>query len=150
MQIGKTAQNAIAAICYLVERKRDGGGPVSSQEVADARRISKPLAAKILTTLAKTGMVKGSTGPGGGYQLNRPPKKITLFDVVSEFELQNQVMMCPFGEGWCGHREICPLHDKMKELEVEQMRFLTENHFGSFMDPGYSSKWDDSDIEQKN
>ncbi len=143
MQIGKTAQNAIAAVSYLVERQRDGGGMISSQEVADARQLSKPLAAKILTTLSKTGIVTGSTGPGGGYQLAKPADQITLLIVVSQFELQNQSMMCPFGEGWCGTNEPCPLHDNMKEFEEQQLRFLEENNFGGFAEPGYSSKWPD-------
>lgn len=140
MQIGKTAQNAIAAVSYLVERQRDNAGTVSSQEVADARSLSKPLAAKILTTLSKVGIVKGSTGPGGGYQLAKPAAEIKLLDVVSQFELQNQAMMCPFGEGWCGNYDPCPLHDKIQEMQEEMMRFLSENDFGGFTQPGYSSK----------
>ena len=139
MQIGKTAQNAISVVSYLVECQRDKLGTVSSKDVADARNFSTPLAAKILTTLSKAGIVKGSTGPGGGYQLAKPPGNISLLDVVSQFELQNNVMMCPFGEGWCGHNDPCPLHDKIIELQEEQMRFLQENHFGGFMAPGYSS-----------
>lgn len=140
VQIGKTAQNAISAVSYLVERQRDGHATVSSQEVADARNFSKPLAAKILTTLSKVGIVKGSTGPGGGYKLAKPPSDITLLDVVSQFELQNRVMMCPFGEGWCGKYDPCPLHDKISELEAIQMKFLEENNFGGFTQEGYSSK----------
>ncbi|MFK7910429.1 MAG: Rrf2 family transcriptional regulator [Akkermansiaceae bacterium] len=140
MQVGKTAQNAISAVSYLVERQRDGHGTVSSQEVADARNFSKPLAAKILTTLSKVGIIKGSTGPGGGYHLAKPAAEISLLDVVSQFELQNNAMMCPFGEGWCGNYDPCPLHDKIAELESIQMKFLSENNFGGFEHEGYSSK----------
>ena len=125
---------------YLVECQRDGVGTVSSQDVADARQLSKPLAAKILTTLSKVGIVKGSTGPGGGYQLAKAPEEISLLEVVMQFELQNNIMMCPFGDGWCGNYDPCPLHDRIAELQEEQMRFLQENDFGGFMEPGYSSK----------
>ena len=76
VQIGKTAQNAVAVVSYLAECSRDKRGSVSSQAVADARGISKPLAAKILTTLSQYGIVKGSTGPGGGYELAIEPSKI--------------------------------------------------------------------------
>lgn len=140
VQIGKTAQNAISVVSYIVERQRDGADTVSSQEVAEARGFSKPLAAKILTTLSKAGIIKGSIGPGGGYQIARPAADITLLDVVSEFELQSRTMMCPFGEGWCGKYDPCPLHEKIKALQDDQMRFLSENHFGGFTLPGYSSQ----------
>ena len=141
MQIGKTAQNAIAAVSYLAECYRDDVGKVSSQMVADARRISKPLAAKILTTLSQAGIVKGSTGPGGGYELAKAPKDVTLMDVVSCFELKYRAMACPFGEGWCGNYEPCPLHDQIFELEGRYEKFMEENNFGGFAMPDCCSKW---------
>lgn len=139
MQIGKTAQNAISVVSYLVECTRDGRPAVSSQDVATARKFSKPLAAKILSTLSKAGIITGATGPGGGYQLAKPADQISLYEVVKQFELQNQLMMCPFGEGWCEHFKSCPLHEKIEKLRSNQMQFLIENHFGGFMKSGYSS-----------
>jgi Rrf2 family protein len=144
MQIGKTAQNAIAAVSYLAECYRDQVGPVSSQAVADARGLSKPLAAKILTTLSQSGIVKGATGPGGGYQLAKEPHNIKLLDVVCRFEVQNKAVMCPFGEGWCGQYDPCPLHDEIMALGEDLERFLVDNDFGGFAAPGCSSKRPDS------
>jgi Rrf2 family protein len=140
LQIGKTAQNAIAAVSYLAECYRDELGPVSSKAVADARDLSKSLAAKILTTLSQSGIVSGSTGPGGGYELAIEPGKIKLMDVVSHFELQNKAVTCPFGEDWCGNYDQCPLHDEILVLATDVERFLVENNFGGFALPGCSSK----------
>ncbi|MBT7958822.1 MAG: Rrf2 family transcriptional regulator [Akkermansiaceae bacterium] len=108
LQIGKIAQNAISAVSYLIERRRCGHDNVGSQEVADARNLSKPPAAKIHTTLSKIGIVTEPTGPGGGYRLAKPAADIFLLDVVSPFELQNKVMTCPFGGGWYGNHEPLP------------------------------------------
>jgi|TARA_B110000908_G_scaffold81305_1_gene97483 Rrf2 family iron-sulfur cluster assembly transcriptional regulator len=140
VQIGKTAQNAVAAVSYLAECYRDKLGSVSSQAVADARGLSKPLAAKILTTLSQSGLVKGSTGPGGGYELEVEPSEIRLLDVVKHFELQNKAVMCPFGEGWCGNYDPCPLHDNIMKLGEDLEQFLVTNNFGKFALPGCSSK----------
>jgi len=140
IQIGKTAQNAIAVMSYLTECDRDQAGAVNSQQAADARGISKALAAKILTTLSQAGYIKGSTGPGGGYTLAKKPSSISLADVVACFEVQNKEMMCPFGEGWCGKFEPCPLHDEIFRLKDEVQTFLNENDFGDFAEPGVSSK----------
>lgn len=146
MQIGKTAQNAVAAVSYLAECYRDKLGPMSSQAVADARGLSKPLAAKILTTLSQCGLVNGSTGPGGGYELAVQPEQIKLLDVVKHFELQNKAVMCPFGEGWCGNFDPCPLHDEIMALGTELEHFLVSNHFGGFAMPGCSSKRPDGGV----
>ena len=140
MQIGKTAQNAIAVMSYLAECYRDKSGLVSSQNVADARILSKPLAAKILTTLSQAGYVKGSTGPGGGYELAKNPHKIKLVDVVNCFEVKNKIMQCPFGEGWCGNHAQCPMHDDIIAMTEDMHAFLEKNNFGTFAEPGHSSK----------
>jgi len=108
--------------------------------VADARGISKPLAAKILTTLSQYGLVKGFTGPGGGYELAIEPAKIKLLDVVQHFEVQNKAVTCPFGEGWCGNYDPCPLHDEIMALSADLERFLVDNNFGGFALPGCSSR----------
>ncbi len=147
MQIGKTAENAIAAVSYLAECHRDGVGKVSSWAVADARRISKPLAAKILTTLSQAGIVEGSTGPGGGYELALEPKDIKLIDVVNCFELQKRAVMCPFGKNWCGKFEPCPLHDKIIAMEETFQSFLRENDFGGFAEEGVCSEYPGKPIE---
>ena len=140
MQVGKTAQNAIAVMSYLAECHRDQVGLVSSQNVADARVLSKPLAAKILTTLSHAGYVKGATGPGGGYALAKSPDEIRFLDVVNCFEVKTQIMRCPFGDGWCGHHDPCPMHDDISEMSAEMLTFLEKNHFGIFTTPGLSSK----------
>lgn len=140
MQIGKTAQNAIAVMSYLAECYRDQTGLVSSQNVADARILSKPLAAKILTTLSQAGYVKGSTGPGGGYAIAGDPQKIRLLDVVNCFEVKNKIMQCPFGEGWCGNNDPCPMHDEIIKMTEDMEHFLKSSNFGAFAQPGYSSK----------
>lgn len=140
MQVGKTAQNAIAVMSYLAECYRDKTGLMSSQNIADARLLSKPLAAKILTTLSQAGYVRGATGPGGGYELALKPDQISLIEVVNCFEVKTKIMQCPFGEGWCGNHDPCPMHDDIIKMTDEMEAFLTENNFGSFAASGHSSK----------
>jgi len=133
LNIGKTAQNAISIMSYLAERYSDDRGQVSSQTIADARGLSKPLVAKILTTLSQKGCVKGSTGPGGGYALAKEPSEITLYEVAVCFELQTKRVACPFGEEYCASdKERCPLHDEIFGLSEKVEEFLTKNNFGGF------------------
>ena len=93
--------------------------------------------------MSQAGYVRGSTGPGGGYELAMKPDQIRLVDVVNCFEVKNQIMQCPFGEGWCGHNDPCPMHDDIEEMTKDMENFLTSNHFGQFAQPGYSSKRSD-------
>ncbi|MGZ8898932.1 MAG: RrF2 family transcriptional regulator [Limisphaerales bacterium] len=126
---GKMAANAIAIMSYLAaEPSRQAG----SGEIAAARKISPSLAAKLLTQLAAAGLVRGQPGPGGGYALDRPAKEISLLDVASLFEQTATPSVCPFGEGWCGTEEKCPLHDKIHTILRQHERYLQKTRLSVF------------------
>ncbi len=130
---GKTASNAIAAMSCLAERYHLYGAKVSSAAIAEDRRISRPLVAKVLTILSQAGLVGGSPGPGGGYFLARHPSKISLIEVVKLFEKVESESRCPFGEHWCGNEDPCPLHDQLVALKNSGARFLVETTLDVFM-----------------
>lgn len=114
---GKQTETAIAAMSRLAEMYDDSHSRHSATEIADARGLQRPFVAKILTILSQAGLVDGSRGPGGGYSLAMPPKKITLFEVFKLFEREDQNDDCPFGGGVCGVGDPCPIHDKLVQLK---------------------------------
>ena len=135
IRCGKTAQTAIAAVSLLAEHYDGGETALSSVEIARRRNISPPLVAKLLSTLSTAGLVDGTRGPGGGYWLARPPAEISLQDIVSVFEKEHDMIMCPFGPGWCGHNDPCPMHHKLVELDREWSSYLVDTHLGIFQHP---------------
>ncbi len=132
LKIGKLAQQAIAAASYLAERYGDGSERISASEIADARELPRPLVAKVLARLSQEGITTGTTGPTGGYRLAREPEAISLFDIVAVFERMDIRPMCPFGPNWCGHGDLCPLHDAIGEAAEKVAQFLTQQHLGPF------------------
>jgi len=121
----KTTQNAIAAMSCLAE-VWDGKKtvPMSSAQIAKARNLPHTLVAKILTILSQTGLVTGMPGPGGGYLLAKSPARITLADVAKVFERPVESLPCPFGPGWCGHNNPCPMHDKLIAMNEKITAFI--------------------------
>ncbi|MEQ1903351.1 MAG: Rrf2 family transcriptional regulator [Pirellulaceae bacterium] len=126
----KTSQNALAAVSRLAELF-DNNESASSADIAKARNLAQPLVAKILTTLARAGLVTGSTGPGGGYRLAKNPKDVSLLDVVSLFERQESIA-CPFGPGWCGEGTPCPLHHSLTAMNQIELDYLKNTTFAVF------------------
>lgn len=130
---GKTAQTAIAAVSRLAEvydpatRVR-----LNSADIAENRRLPQPIVAKVLTILSQAGLVTGAPGPGGGYQLARPPAEITLFDVVALFERVEDNVSCPFGPDYCGTEPRCPLHFDMLRVREQIATFLKATTFARF------------------
>lgn len=129
---GKTASNAISIMSYLAARP---GMRAGSGEIAEARSISQPLTAKLLTQLAAAGLVDGQPGPGGGYTLARPAETITLASIIRLFEQTELPSLCPFGPDWCGHGEPCPLHDSIFALVENNRRFIEETSLAVFSPP---------------
>ena len=133
LKIGKLAQQAIAAASYLAEHYNDTDARVSAAEIADARELPRPLAAKVLAQLSLHGITSGTTGPTGGYRLQRHPKDISLHDIVSAFERIDVRPMCPFGPNWCGNGNPCPLHDSITHAVERISDFLKTQHLGPFI-----------------
>jgi Rrf2 family transcriptional regulator, iron-sulfur cluster assembly transcription factor len=128
---GQTAAHAIAVVSYLAANTTRRA---RSEEIAEARGISKPLTAKLLTQLAAARFVTGQPGPGGGYTLAKNPSEVSLLDIASLFEQTGFPSLCPFGPGWCGNESPCPLHDSIHELMAVNRRFMEETRLSVFLE----------------
>lgn len=129
---GKLARQAVSAMSYLAEMHSPDAPAVSSAEVGRVRKIPQTLAAKLLSEAASAGLARGTTGPGGGYRLARPPEEIRLADIVSLFERDMEEYPCPFGAGYCGTGNPCPLHNDFLRLEASGRKFLEETTLAVF------------------
>ncbi len=132
IRYGKSTQNAIAAMSRLAE-VHDGGLRLSSHDIAKTRGIPQTLAAKLLTQLSQAGLVSGAPGPRGGYALAKEPAEISLLDITVVFERTDDQITCPFGPGWCGNNEPCPIHNRLVELDKQTEQFLGTTTLDSFV-----------------
>jgi Rrf2 family transcriptional regulator, iron-sulfur cluster assembly transcription factor len=129
---GKTSGCAVAAMSALAECHAEDL-QLSSQQIAESRNLSQPLVAKVLTVLSQAGFVHGTRGPGGGYRLAREPGSITLFEVVDLFEGHRDPSTCPFGPGYCGTGDPCPLHDLLTNMNDSAAEQLKGANFAAFV-----------------
>lgn len=80
---------------------------------------------KVLQQLSKAGLVEALRGVGGGYRLARPPKDVTLGDIVELFEGgPDKRRLCLFtgAPPNCPPAEVCAMHHVFVELG-EQVAF---------------------------
>ncbi|MCA9281219.1 MAG: Rrf2 family transcriptional regulator [Phycisphaeraceae bacterium] len=129
---GKQTETAIAAMSRLAEVYDGGVTRLSSSDIAESRGLQRPFVAKILTSLSQAGLVSGSPGPGGGYTLARHPKEITVFEVFSLFERENDSDLCPFGGGVCGVGDPCAIHEKLVRVKDCMDDMLHRTTFDAF------------------
>jgi Rrf2 family protein len=84
VRITAKADYAVRAAAELAAA--EAGVPVKGEQLAHAQGIPLNFLENILTELRRAGIVRTRRGADGGYQLARPPKEVTIADVLRAVE----------------------------------------------------------------
>jgi Rrf2 family protein len=93
-----------------------------------ARSVGAPpnYLAKIFKTLAQDGLLVSQKGLGGGFRLARPPRKITLYDVVEPIEHLGRWSGCILGQRDCSEEHSCMIHEQWKRVRGSYLQMLAQ------------------------
>lgn len=72
-----------------------GSGPVSIQSIAKRQNISENYLEQIIALMRKSGLVYSHRGAGGGYQISKPLKEISVGDILIALEGDLNIVNCP-------------------------------------------------------
>ncbi len=86
---------------------RYGSGPVGVTTIAKNRGISGKYIHVLMAALRYAGLAKATRGPGGGYELSRPPSEITALEIISALEGPIAPVECLPDEGACSISADC-------------------------------------------
>lgn len=89
------------------------------KELAADIKVSKTYLGKILQDLVRHGFLKSITGPGGGFGLAKPAKKIKMKDILDVIDGNRLEDNCILGLGECSDSNPCPIHDTWKKHKKE-------------------------------
>ncbi len=84
MKVSQTIIYAVQAVIALGEIDRDA--PVSSRQLAEYGKMPERFLLQILRSLVAKGVLRSSIGVSGGYSLARPPREITILQIMDAFE----------------------------------------------------------------
>ena len=79
-------KNTSLALYSVIEFAADPARHVSAAEIAGKYGVSAHHLAKVLSDLARAGIVASVRGAGGGYRFTGNARRLTLLDVVRLFE----------------------------------------------------------------
>lgn len=120
-----TGEYALRAMVFLA--RNTDSWPIPGPRIAEAAGVPRKYLSAILTDLVRTGVLEGTRGRAGGFQMTRPPQAVFLAEVVAPFEPINaNRKSCPFGNRLCSDREPCSAHERWKEVNAALARFLEE------------------------
>ncbi|MGE5103324.1 MAG: Rrf2 family transcriptional regulator [Betaproteobacteria bacterium] len=82
----KLQKNTSLALYSVIEFAADPERHISAAEIAAKYRVSSHHLAKVLSELARAGIVESVRGVGGGYRFAGNARRLTLMDVIRLFE----------------------------------------------------------------
>jgi Rrf2 family protein len=82
----KLQKNTVLALYSVLEFAADPTRHVSAAEIAEKYGVSSHHLAKVLSELARAGLVESVRGVGGGYRFVGNIRRLTLMDVIQTFE----------------------------------------------------------------
>lgn len=79
-----SAQEEYGLRCLVAVAQQGPEGSLTIPDLSRREALSQPHVAKLMSILRKAGFVKSTRGQVGGYQLNLPPDKIVVGNVLEE------------------------------------------------------------------
>ena len=83
---------ALRVMIDIAEQGKNGHTPL--KDIAERQQISKKYLESIVKDLVKAGLLKGSSGKGGGYELCRDPGDYTVGEILEASEGRFAAVAC--------------------------------------------------------
>jgi Rrf2 family iron-sulfur cluster assembly transcriptional regulator len=131
MRLTTKGRYAVTAMLDLAIHYQNG--PISLADISERQGISLSYLEQLFTKLRRTGLVKSTRGPGGGYSLSRPAAEIAVADVITAVDEKVDTTRCG-GLGNCQDDERCLTHELWVDLSEQIYNFLSNISLGQLMD----------------
>jgi Rrf2 family transcriptional regulator, cysteine metabolism repressor len=111
VQVSQKCQYTLRALFELA--KRQGAGPVSVADIAEAQAIPRRFLELIFLNLRSRGVVESRRGNQGGYVLTTSPARITVGDIIRAVDGSLSPVTCAGGknEKHCRLKNRCIFAD---------------------------------------
>lgn len=118
MRITTWAEYGLIVTLHLARRPDDA--PVPARDLAAHEQLPGDYVEQILLKLRRAGIVDSVRGAKGGYRLARPPREVTVRDVMEAAEDRTFEVNCdlhPVSDDRCGSASACSIRPVWRELQ---------------------------------
>lgn len=124
--LSNTCKYALRALIYL--SKYNGDERIGIKQISDDLNISSAFLGKILQGLVKQKLLISNKGPNGGFALAKKPEKVTLWNVITVVDSEDNFTNCLIGLKPCKTHDktgsYCPVHFKYDALREKIITFF--------------------------
>lgn len=125
------------ATVIMTHMAREPDRSYSAAEMAAAVAIAPPTVSKLLKILTRSQLLVSQRGARGGYVLARPPREISLAQVIDAVEGPVGIIECGVVEGLCAHEEGCQVRRNWQRLNRVIRDALEGINLGDFAQPAF-------------
>jgi Rrf2 family protein len=142
LRLTKKADYGLMALKYLAEQVAlTPGVPArSAKDIAEAYHIPPQLLAKILQTLARSGLLVSHAGSAGGYALSRPASNITAFEVIRAIDGPLFITSCITIHGACDLAGHCTIKEPLRKVNDSIKDLLNGIRIADLIDPAETGR----------
>lgn len=128
MELNTRGRYAVLALADLAKHGSTGDGsrvalPLS--QVAERQHLSLSYLEQIFVQLRRAGLVQSARGRSGGYVLGRPPREISVAEIMSAVEEETRMTRCLDGDAGCQGGDRCLTHSLWHALGGHIAAFLS-------------------------
>lgn len=120
MRLSLQTDYALRTLMFLASRNKRA----TIADVAEFFQISAPHVAKVVNQLSRFGFIRSIRGIGGGIELGRTAKDITVGEVVAAFEGNLHLLECVGTDDVCVIQSYCKLRNVLTKAEKLQTDYL--------------------------
>lgn len=130
MRLSTKGRYAVTAMLDLAVNLDNG--PVTLAEISRCQGISLSYLEQLFARLRREGLVEGVRGPGGGYRLARPPREISIADIICAVDEKVDATLCEGGRN-CQDGMRCLTHDLWESLSRQIFDYLAAINLAEFL-----------------
>lgn len=113
MRVSRTSDFCIRILCYLARNK------CKTTNLFISRKLQVPYAylVKLIRELSRKNYIKTSKGKGGGIEILKDPKQISLYEIIELNEGPIFLSDCFIDSKYCKLDKTCGLRKKIFKLQ---------------------------------
>ncbi len=119
-----TTKGRFAVTAMIDVAMHNGDGPVTLAGVAERQKISLSYLEQLFGKLRRAGLVDSVRGPGGGYNLARTSKGVSVADIITAVDEPIDATQCG-GKENCLDDRRCMTHELWANLNAHIFSFLS-------------------------
>ena len=131
MRLTTKGRFAVTAMVDLGMRQTHG--PVTLAAISERQHISLSYLEQLFGRLRRARLVTSVRGPGGGYNLGRPLKEITVADIIVAVDEPLDATQCA-GKENCHDDRRCMTHDLWARLNEKMYDYLSSVTLADLVD----------------